>query len=150
MIVPSSLYAQTNDIPFPRQLVVPQLATLFSWYSALLILWIRRPWYDSININTNTTAWGENDSMSLNEADEDEVRPFFFSLVCVFCGDRPAPLVNMLTSKASNALEKHADCWRVKDDPPFVVEKYSIDWFYMGGLGQKLFSSQVVLGTSHP
>lgn len=41
-----------------------QLATLFSWYAALLILWIRRPWYD--------TAWGENDGMSLNEADEEE------------------------------------------------------------------------------
>ncbi|CAM9675619.1 unnamed protein product [Ectocarpus fasciculatus] len=41
-----------------------ELATLFSWYAALLILWIRRPWYD--------TAWGENDSMSLNEADEEE------------------------------------------------------------------------------
>ncbi|CAM9740715.1 unnamed protein product, partial [Scytosiphon promiscuus] len=44
---------------------VIELATLFSWYSALLILWIRRPWYD--------TAWGENDmdNMSLNEADEE-------------------------------------------------------------------------------
>lgn len=41
-----------------------QLATLFSWYAALLILWVRRPWYD--------TAWGENDN--LNEADEEEVR----------------------------------------------------------------------------
>lgn len=40
-----------------------QLATLFSWYSALLILWVRRPWYD--------TAWGENDS--LDEGDEEEV-----------------------------------------------------------------------------
>ena len=40
-----------------------QLATLFSWYAALLILWVRRPWYD--------TAWGENDS--LNEGDEEEV-----------------------------------------------------------------------------
>lgn len=134
MIVPSSLYAQTNDIPFPRQLVVPQLATLFSWYSALLILWIRRPWYDSIN--TNTTAWGENDSMSLNEADEDEVRPFFFSLVCVFCGDRPAPLVNMLTSKASNALEKHADCWRVKDDPSLLLRNIPSIGFTWADLGR--------------
>lgn len=48
----------------PLFFISPQLATLFSWYAALLILWIRRPWYD--------TAWGENDSMSLNEADEEE------------------------------------------------------------------------------
>lgn len=32
-----------------------QLATLFCWYSALLILWVRRPWYD--------TAWGDNESL---------------------------------------------------------------------------------------
>lgn len=34
---------------------VMQLATLFSWYAALLILWIRRPWYDM--------SWGDNDSL---------------------------------------------------------------------------------------
>lgn len=44
-------------------MLFPQLATLFSWYAALLILWVRRPWYD--------TAWGE-DSIILDEADDEE------------------------------------------------------------------------------
>lgn len=59
----------------------PQLTTLFSWYAALLILWIRRPWYD--------TSWGENDSMSLNEEEEEdeeeEVRLFVVVVVVVVC-----------------------------------------------------------------